>query len=556
MILSTLENFDISSLVIKMLGLPVSKTMDFEAKFDKLMLFEVDGQYTHTSDSGKDFGKTDISYFVMIDYTHTLTMIGTFGTAILQLPVNGGHDGGNFHVEYKGRKATYEDQVDSHKLSSLSSFYDSCQYVMKPITRGWKLTLVFNLVWTNSTIVMPTDFLVFLKSLKKLEEALISWVPQRKEDVFSTEVQQLLKENVKIPLITWIDDKIVSCNEKAEDTDIEDSEDSENSENDDNSEYEYDSDSSDLWYDDETDCHCDQKISTRECEEEDVLFFVLEEKYFENSLMFHHLQGNDRILADLLRCCPFIDVHLAKATYIKPIARKTTGGMAPKNQSPIKILRWIDSNGAVKDLKIDELNWSEKCVGPIRNLLGPCSTETYSETRLNSAECHYQNSFRCSGEVEIIRERICFHTILVIWPKHQSIGMYCRYGRYGLDMFLNYFESSLTSMLGWQAVAQQQLTQDFHQVVEYCCTHPKRIWTQSSFKKGEITLRLLRLCIALRARKEGLQILKILGSEFETKRKKQILSFVGIQNEQVAQALVQFVCQSNGECFMLFVKFN
>ncbi|EFX79548.1 hypothetical protein DAPPUDRAFT_244750 [Daphnia pulex] len=124
--------------------------------------------------------------------------------------------------------------------------------------------------------------------------------------------------------------------------------------------------------------------------------------------------------------------------------------------------------------------------------------------------------------------------------------MYCRYGRYGLDMFLNYFESSLISMLGWQAVAQQQLTQDFHQVVEYCCTYPQRIWTQFALKKDEITLRLLRLCIALRTRKEGLEILKILGSEFKTRGKKQILSFVGIQNEQVAQALVQFVCQSNG----------
>jgi hypothetical protein len=479
-------------------------------------------------------------------------MIGTFGTAILQLPVNGGHDGGNFNLEYKGRKATYEDQVDSHKLSSLSSFYDSCHYVTKPITRGWKLTLVFNLVWTNSTIVMPTDFLVFLKSLKKLEEALISWVPQRKEDVFSTEVQQLLKENVKIPLITWIDDKIVSCNEKAEDTNIEDSEDSENSENDDNSENESDSDPSDFWYDDETDCHCDKKISTRKCEEENVLFFVLGEKYFENSLMFHHLQGNDRILADLLRCCPFIDVHLAKATYIKPIARKTTGGMAPEEKSNTKISRWMDSNSAAKNLKIDELNWSEKCVGPIRNLLEPCSIQPDKKIkfrRLNSEECNCQNGCRCRGKSIRIRQKIYFHTILVLWPKHLSIRMYCRYG---LAMLLNDLESSLTSALGWQTLTQQQLAQDLNKTVEYCCTYPQRIWTQSTLRNGELTLRLLRLCIALRARKEGLEILKILGSEFEIKKKKKTLkTFEGIQNEQVAQAVVEFVCQSNGE-FSLF----
>jgi hypothetical protein len=62
---STLENFDISSLVIKMLGLPVTKTMDFKAKLDKLMLFEVDGQYTHTFDSEREFGKTDLSHFLI-----------------------------------------------------------------------------------------------------------------------------------------------------------------------------------------------------------------------------------------------------------------------------------------------------------------------------------------------------------------------------------------------------------------------------------------------------------------------------------------------------------
>jgi hypothetical protein len=127
--------------------------------------------------------------------------------------------------------------------------------------------------------------------------------------------------------------------------------------------------------------------------------------------------------------------------------------------------------------------------------------------------------------------------------------MYCRYG---LAMLLNDLESSLTSALGWQTLTQQQLAQDLNKTVEYCCTYPQRIWTQSTLRNGELTLRLLRLCIALRARKEGLEILKILGSEFEIKKKKKTLkTFEGIQNEQVAQAVVEFVCQSNGE-FSLF----
>jgi hypothetical protein len=303
-------------------------------------------------------------------------MIGTFGTAILQLPVKCGHDGGNFHVKYNGRQASFEDDLDCDQLFSLSSFYNSCEFVMNPVTRGWKLTLVFNLVWTNFSIMMPTDFLVFLNSQKKLDSALLPWNPHRNKDDYSTEVQQfpLLKENVKIPVITSIDEKKVPCsvialNDSAESevcSSIEDSEDSEN-------EIDYDRNSDYSECEDKEDCHCDVNNPTvMMCEEEDVLFFVLEEKYLENSLMFHHLQGNDRILADLLRCCPVIDVHLAKVTHTNRRHRKffESGSLYPETTSTntAKISRLIDADGVVKDLHIDQLNWNEKCVGP-RNWL-------------------------------------------------------------------------------------------------------------------------------------------------------------------------------------------
>jgi hypothetical protein len=47
-------------------------------------------------------------------------------------------------------------------------------------------------------------------------------------------------------------------------------------------------------------------------------------------LMFYHLQGNDPILANILRCCPIINVNLAKATHT--------------NTRHIKISCWVDSD--------------------------------------------------------------------------------------------------------------------------------------------------------------------------------------------------------------------
>lgn len=57
-------NTEISSLVIKELGLPVTKTMKMEAYLDKLILHEVDGQYTHTADLDKEFGKIYLSVII------------------------------------------------------------------------------------------------------------------------------------------------------------------------------------------------------------------------------------------------------------------------------------------------------------------------------------------------------------------------------------------------------------------------------------------------------------------------------------------------------------
>jgi hypothetical protein len=122
-------------------------------------------------------------------------------------------------------------------------------------------------------------------------------------------------------------------------------------------------------------------------------------------------------------------------------------------------------------------------------------------------------------------------------------------------MFLDLLESSLTSALGWQTLTHQQLAQDLNNAVAYCCNYPERIWTQSTFTNGELTLRLLRLCNALRALKEGFMILKMLWTEFDTTAKQKTLkTFEGIQNEQVAQEVVKFMCQSNGKfplcCFI------
>lgn len=71
-------------------------------------------------------------------------------------------------------------------------------------------------------------------------------------------------------------------------------------------------------------------------------------------------------------------------------------------------------------------------------------------------------------------------------------------------------------------------------------------------RKGEFTLKLLQLCTTLRAREQGLALLKVLGTDFATSssRGQQTTTYEGIQNEDVAKAIAEFECEVTGTfCF-------
>lgn len=106
---------------------------------------------------------------------------GSFGTVILQLPLEGGHEGGRCKVEYKGISKIFESHENSDQLFYLSAFYGDCKHVMEPVTRGWKLVLVFNLVWEDAKISETLqDFPTFLGAVKEVQKALTSLDSSRK----------------------------------------------------------------------------------------------------------------------------------------------------------------------------------------------------------------------------------------------------------------------------------------------------------------------------------------------------------------------------------------
>ena len=379
-----------------------------------------------------------------------------------------GHEGGTLKVEYKEKVGHFDNQKNSHQSYYLSAYYNCCHHTMEPVTRGFKLTLVYNLVCKSAKMAtIPIEFPVFLTTLNEVKRALTPWIPPKEYPGESEEKKSQVQP----------------------------------------------------------------------------LFFVLKEKYQERTLSFHRLQGEDRKLAHILQCSSFLEVHLALVkttiTTESHISNKCTdynhGKIREKQNS--KISKWMDSNDTKINLDV-EFDWEKQCVGPIGNLL-----------KQNGNRPDKESTVLCKGGcVTPICQKQYHFSILVIWPKHESLKIYCRHG---LDSFLDHMEISLNSSRGQQD-AREKAVQDLRKIISFCCEQPVKVWTKPDAKKGKLTLKLLRLCTSLGAREEGLALLKILGSDFHP-HDGSTETYEGIQNQRVARAIVEFECDVAGKfCFFCF----
>lgn len=175
------------------------------------------------------------------------------GSVFVQVPVEGGHDGGNLHVKYHGERKRIDNHVESNIKFYSTVILDRCEYWMEPLTRGSNLILVYNLKWksTNKNNEMPHDVPAFLFAMKEMKEIFSDWVPP------------------PIPLPGLTDPQVDGDFEPRNPSSI--------------------------------------------ALERKILYFCMEGEY-ENCTTFHNLEGRDRRIALLLRSCLFLEVFLGKVS--------------------------------------------------------------------------------------------------------------------------------------------------------------------------------------------------------------------------------------------------
>ncbi|TMW62128.1 hypothetical protein Poli38472_009621 [Pythium oligandrum] len=116
----------------------VSKRLTVHAKLYKLLIYETGGKFERHQDSEKEKGM--------------------FGTLVIMLPskFHGGelvvHPPGNEGKPYEWRSAS---MYPGTKELDYAAFYANCEHEVKPVTRGYRVCLTYNLVTAPNATVKP-----------------------------------------------------------------------------------------------------------------------------------------------------------------------------------------------------------------------------------------------------------------------------------------------------------------------------------------------------------------------------------------------------------------
>lgn len=240
-----------------------------------------------------------------------------------------------------------------------------------------------------------------------------------------------------------------------------------------------------------------------------MLVFLLESEYELTDITFFGLKGHDILLARLLLGGNFLDVHLAILNHLK--LQVPSSLLAGENPSFVaKMEHWINASNMLVPFKNVQIN-ANQIVGDFQTTKGDKNFHTHQQA------------------------------VLVIWPKHQSFRIKCLYA---FDVLLDQLEHEL------HTTSPSKTLENLRRIISACRDEPLTVFLDSAGVPGERTCRLLRICIFLRARKEGFDLLELMSMDFGNAdgcEEGKETCFEGIRSNEVALLVAELECQVMGK---------
>ena len=92
-----------------------------------------------------------------------------------------------------------------------------------------------------------------------------------------------------------------------------------------------------------------------------------------------------------------------------------------------------------------------------------------------------------------------------------------------------------------RSVSREDSIEDLCEILEFCQNELRATFKKAAATQSFRSLCLLKICIHLRTKDEGLILLEILGAN------------EGIPNDEVAEAIADFECQGSGKKYYFYI---
>jgi hypothetical protein len=92
-----------------------------------------------------------------IEHRDTEKRQGMFATLVITLPCD--YEGGELVVRHQGEEMCFDLQADAMDYVGYAAFFADCKHEVRPVTAGYRLTLIYNLIRTSTgSLPKPADY--------------------------------------------------------------------------------------------------------------------------------------------------------------------------------------------------------------------------------------------------------------------------------------------------------------------------------------------------------------------------------------------------------------
>lgn len=106
-----------------------------------------------------------------VEHRDTEKRKGMFATLVIVLPCD--YEGGELIVRHQGEEACFDLHTNTADSAGYTAFFADCRHEVQPITTGYRLTLIYNLIRTaKGRLPKPADY---SREQQQVEELLRSW---------------------------------------------------------------------------------------------------------------------------------------------------------------------------------------------------------------------------------------------------------------------------------------------------------------------------------------------------------------------------------------------